>query len=82
MRAPSSAIRVASGSGCSSSAAISVDVDPFEHDPLVPGCERDSFDVGRERDPVDARRHQNQRLRRNSQSWKTVVPTIRPQENS
>ena len=36
---------------------VRVDVDPLDLEPLVPGRERDALDVRRERDPVDAERH-------------------------
>jgi hypothetical protein len=35
-------------------AVIRVDVDPLDLDRLVPGCERDPLDIGREGNSIDA----------------------------
>jgi hypothetical protein len=46
----------------------------------VTGGERYPLDVRRERDPVDT--DQSHFFRLKNQSWKSVVPTIRPHENA
>ena len=61
-------------------AVIRVDVDPLDFDRLVPGGERDSLDIGREGNAVDANQIQFFRLK--NQSWPNVVATITPHENA
>lgn len=61
-------------------AVIRVDVDPLDLDRLVPGCERDPLDIGREGNSVDANQIQFFRLK--NQSWPNVVATITPHENA
>ena len=58
-------------------AVARVDVDPSDLEALVPGGERDAFDVGGERDPVDP--DQIHLALRNHQSCIAVVTRITPQ---